>query len=184
MTVAERTREAVRERPFLHDALAAGVVNYTAAARSLDVGEEETVAAALRRYARELEDERPPGDARVRMYRGIRQVETDDNANPADLHAAADPEDPADPEIPDDPPKSGLLAVGGTGFHRDEGSLTAVLATGTVSAWHLRRVLGRCGTRDVDVVAAGMNDSALILVTDRAAGPTVLRIVESTVAES
>lgn len=163
MTVAERTREVVRERPFLHDALAAGVVNYTAAARYLDVGDEETVAAALRRYARELDDGRRQGDARIRMHRGVRRVETDENA---------------------DPGASGLLAVGGACFARDDGSLTAVFATGTVSARHLRRILGRCDTIDVDVVAAGMHESALVLVTERATGPTALRIVESTVSES
>jgi len=45
MSVAERTRAAVREEPFLHDALRAGVVNYRAAARYLDVGDEDAVRA-------------------------------------------------------------------------------------------------------------------------------------------
>ena len=52
MTVAAETREAVRDHPFLETALRAGVVNYTAAARFLDVGEEEAVAAALRQIGR------------------------------------------------------------------------------------------------------------------------------------
>lgn len=157
MTVAERTREAVRERPFLQDALAAGVVNYTAAARLLDVGDEETVAAALRRYGRELDDGRPQGDARVRMHRGVSRVETDENA---------------------DPTESKLLAVGGTGFVRDDGSLTAVFARGTVSSRHLGLILGRCATGGVDVVATGMHESALVLVTDSNSAPQALRIVE------
>ena len=59
MSLASDTRDAVRRRSFLHAALAAGVVNYTAAARYLDVGEEEAVVAALRRYAEELTAEQP-----------------------------------------------------------------------------------------------------------------------------
>jgi hypothetical protein len=56
MNVAERTREAVRRRPFLHDALAAGVVNYAAAAEFLDVDRgDDAVTAALRRYADDLD---------------------------------------------------------------------------------------------------------------------------------
>ena len=49
MTVAERTRAAVRAEPFVYEALRAGVLNYTAAARYLDVGDESAVSAALRR---------------------------------------------------------------------------------------------------------------------------------------
>ncbi|PSP45784.1 hypothetical protein BRC63_00815 [Halobacteriales archaeon QH_10_70_21] len=60
MTVAADAREAVRDHPFLETALRAGVLNYTAAARFLDVGDEEAVAAALRRYADELDDHDPP----------------------------------------------------------------------------------------------------------------------------
>ena len=72
MTVAAEAREAVRERPFLETALRAGVVNYTAAARFLEVGDEEAVAAALRRYAGELDDYRPPDRrASVSMRSGV-----------------------------------------------------------------------------------------------------------------
>ncbi|PSQ40560.1 hypothetical protein BRD10_02000, partial [Halobacteriales archaeon SW_12_71_31] len=62
MTIAARTREAVRARPALRTALAADAVNYTAAARLIatdaavdaDDDDHEAVAAALRRYADEL----------------------------------------------------------------------------------------------------------------------------------
>jgi hypothetical protein len=44
VTLAAEAREAVRRRPFLYDALGAGVVNYSAAARLLDVdGETDAV---------------------------------------------------------------------------------------------------------------------------------------------
>jgi len=72
MSVAERTREAIRAEPFLLAALAAGVVNYRAAARWLDVdGDEESIATALRRFANDLE-EPSPVDRRisVRLRRG------------------------------------------------------------------------------------------------------------------
>ncbi|AGN02968.1 hypothetical protein L593_15170 [Salinarchaeum sp. Harcht-Bsk1] len=73
MSVAERTREAVRADPALYDALRAGVVNYSAAARSLAVdGDVESIATALRRYAEEL----PTGEqsdrrVSVRLHRGV-----------------------------------------------------------------------------------------------------------------
>ena len=63
MTVAAETRKAVREHPFVYDGLRAGIVNYTAAARFLDVGDTEAVGAALRRYAEDLSEYAPP-DAR------------------------------------------------------------------------------------------------------------------------
>lgn len=72
-SLAAETRNAVAESPFLRDALRAGVVNFAAAARYLDVdGDEEAVATALRRYTEELPplDDRGP-DVRVRMESGV-----------------------------------------------------------------------------------------------------------------
>ncbi|MDR5656946.1 hypothetical protein RH831_07095 [Halodesulfurarchaeum sp. HSR-GB] len=54
-SIAAETRRAVDRTPYLRRALRAGVLNYTAAARELDVSAEtEAVASALRRYAAEL----------------------------------------------------------------------------------------------------------------------------------
>ncbi|APE95797.1 DUF7523 family protein [Halodesulfurarchaeum formicicum] len=54
-SIAAETRRAVDRTPYLRRALRAGVLNYTAAARELDVaGETDAVASALRRYADEL----------------------------------------------------------------------------------------------------------------------------------
>lgn len=72
-SIAAETRRAVDKTPYLRQALRAGVLNYTAAARQLDVSAETgAVASALRRYA----DELPPletsgGTVRVRMERGV-----------------------------------------------------------------------------------------------------------------
>jgi len=151
MTVAQRTREAVRARPFLRDALAAGVVNYTAAARYLGVGEDEAVAAALRRYAEELSDDQPATAARVRMESGLGRAEAGET----------------------------LLRVGDAGFAAEAGSLTAVLAAGSLSVGAFRRLLGRCETAEVTVHAAGFTDETAIVVVDRRDGPDALRIVES-----
>lgn len=90
MSVAERTRRAVRADPALYDALRAGVVNYSAAARALDVeGDEESVATALRRFAEELEP-RPEQDRRisVRLHRGVALDST--TFGGVDLDAAGD----------------------------------------------------------------------------------------------
>lgn len=149
MTVAERTREAVRERPFLYDALRAGVLNYTATARYLDVGEEEAVAAALRRFADELDDPPKGGAGRVTMESGLGRTEGD-----------------------------GLVVVGETAFTPGAGSLTGVVATGDVSPLDLGRVLGRCETAGVSVEAAGVADGHLVVVVERRDGPDVVRLVE------
>ena len=111
MTVAAETRRAVRENPFLRDALRAGVVNYTAAARFLDVGagDEEAVAAALRRYEADLPAyERPVPDTRVRV----------------NMHSGLGPSDE-----PDD----ALLRVGDTLLAPGGGDLTAVTAMNCAS---------------------------------------------------
>lgn len=165
MTVAQRTREAARARPFLHTALRAGVVNYTAAARFLDVGDEEAVAAALRRYAEDLPAPETGGDrqARVDMQSGLGRAE----------------------------PSEALLVVGGVAFGPDAGSLTAVLAAGEVAPTVLGDVLARMRVERVNVYAAGAatpagdrdedgagNDGHLAVVVGRRDGPDVLRLVE------
>lgn len=152
MSLAERTREAVQANPFLQEALAAGVVNYTAAARYLDVGDEEAVAAALRRYGEELDGETRDHDARVTMQSGLGQ--TDD-------------------------PGEVLLTLDGTTLAADAGSLTGILATGEVSAATLGQVLGRCETNDIDVHGAAFFRGTLLVVVARREGPATLELVEA-----
>ncbi|MDS0223350.1 hypothetical protein NDI54_18565 [Haloarcula sp. S1AR25-5A] len=159
MSLAAATRDAVRERPFLYDALRAGVVNYTAAARMLDIdGEEEAIATALRRFAEELDDDPAnESDARVSMESGLGRVK------PADGETAA------------------VLAVGDAAFAEGAGSLTGIVATGDLSPAALGEVLGRLRAADVSVDAAGVTDEALVVVVSRRAGPDALRVVEATV---
>jgi len=158
VTLAAATREAVRRHPFLYDALRAGVVNYSAAARFLDIdGETETVVAALRRYADDLPDEKhvdsgPP----VSMRSGFGVVDAGDRN-----------EEGADP----------LLAVGDTALVPDAGSLTALVASGGDAAT-LERVLGRLRTAGVDVEAAAVGGESLVAVVGRRDGPDALRAVE------
>ncbi|SDK00568.1 hypothetical protein SAMN05216226_11437 [Halovenus aranensis] len=154
MSTAERAREAVREHPFLYEALRSGVVNYTAAAEFLDVGDSDAVAAALRRYADELDGPSPAcGSARVRMTSGLERVSE----------------------------RRGVLVVGDTGFVPGDGSLTAILATGDVGPAAAQRVLGRCGVAGVDVTAAAVTDEMLAVVVGRRDGPDALRLVEAVV---
>ena len=154
-SLAQRTREAVRDEPFLYDALRAGVLTYTAAARALPVdGEHDAIATALRRYADELAEHEPAGgDVRVSMKSGV---------GPA---AGADP----------------LLAVGDVDFAAEGGGYTAIVGSGTVDAAVLRRVLGRLATADVDVEAAGVTADALIVVVERRVGANALRAIEAAV---
>lgn len=152
MTVASDAREAVRNRPFLRTALRAGVVNYTAAARFLDVGEEEAVVAALRRYADELPPYEPSAvDARVDMRSGLGPGAADE----------------------------ALITVGDLSLVPDEGDLTAVVATGAVGPRALADVLARLAVEELTVEAAGVGDGHLVVVVPRRAGVDALRHVES-----
>ncbi|QZP38675.1 DUF7523 family protein [Halobaculum magnesiiphilum] len=168
MTVAEETRAAVRERPFLYDALRAGVVNYAAAAATLDIdADRDAVATALRRFANEL-DERAGSDAdapadagaRVRMERGV---------------GAVDPVDAAG----DDETAEPVLAVGSSAYAAGAGDATAVVAAGDVDPRALERVLGRLRVAGVAVDAAGVTPTGLAVVVGGRAGADALRAVEA-----
>ena len=152
MTLAADTREAVRRNPFLYDALRAGVVNYSAAARFLDVdGETDAMVAALRRFAEDLPDyERPGSGPPVNMQSGV---------------GAGDPAD-------------ALLVVGDLALVPDAGSLTTITVGGTGDAVALRQVLGRLKTAEVHVEAAAVGGDSLVVVVGRRDGPDALRAVE------
>ncbi|WP_299264857.1 DUF7523 family protein [Halorientalis sp.] len=174
MSLAARTREAVRAHPFLYDGLRAGVVNYTAAARFLDLGgedgdtvglesdepsaataPEEAVVAALRRYAEDLPGYDPEGtDARVSMESGLGVVESGETAD-------------------------ALLTVGDASLVPAGGELTGILASGDVDAAALAHVLNRLRAEEVAVTAAGVGDDALLVVVERRAGADAVRAVET-----
>lgn len=152
MSVAERTRAAVHREPYLYDALRAGVVNYSAAARALPVeGDEESVATALRRFAEELDAAaEPERRASVRLHRGV--------------GLASSAEEP-------------LLAVGDAAVV-DGGDLAAVHATGDVDPAALETVLGLFRAAELDVLAAAVAESDLLVAVARRSGPEALRLVE------
>ncbi|WP_049898407.1 DUF7523 family protein [Halococcus agarilyticus] len=170
MSLATDTRQAVRRNPFVHTALRAGVLNYAAAARFLDVGETDAVVAALRRYAEDLpEYETATHEARVTMRSGL------------GIEGGSDSESH---EIDDEDDRNGedaLLAVGGAGLV-DGGSLTGVLATGDVDARALASALDRLAVADVGVAAAGVAGGALVVAVERRDGPDTVRIVEDALA--
>lgn len=153
MTLAAETRRAVREHPFLYEGLRAGVVNYSAAARFLDVGETDAVVAALRRYAEELPDrESHSGDVRVTMQSGVGPTED---------------------------PSEALLVVGDTALAASSGDLTAAVATGDADVSLLRRALGRFAAEDIAVEAAGVGEKSLVVVVGRRDGPDAIRTLEA-----
>jgi len=154
MSLAERTRRAVDERPFLVDALRAGVCNYTATARFLDVdGDKDAVATALRRYADDLPAvESQSRDARVTMESGL---------GPAEDRADA------------------VLVAGGVALAPNGGSLTGVLATGDVDPTALAAVLRRLASAGVSVEAAATAGDALVVAVPRRAGADAVRTVET-----
>ncbi|MFB6081777.1 MAG: hypothetical protein ABEJ67_03045 [Halanaeroarchaeum sp.] len=149
-SLAAQTRAAVDAHPFLRDGLRAGVVNFAAAARFLDVeGGEEAIATALRRYA----DELPPLDSRdasvrVTMQSGVGEGDGD------------------------------LLTIGGTGYAEDAGSSTAIQAVGEVDESLFGTVLSRLAARDVVLDAAGYRDDAIVLVVARRDATSALTVVE------
>ena len=159
MSLAEETRAAVDDNPFLRRALRAGVVNHAAAARFLDVdgGDEDAVAAAVRRYATDLATvERRDTDARVSMASGVSRAE-DGAATGGD---------------------DGLLVVGDTAFTRDGGGLTALVAAGDrLGSRALAHTLARLHAAGIDPAAAGVA-AGLALVVERRDGADALRVVE------
>ncbi|WP_226482913.1 DUF7523 family protein [Natrinema amylolyticum] len=156
MSLAAETRRAVDRRPFLRTALRAGVVNYTAAARSLAVdGETDAIATALRRYADELPShETESRDVRVRMESGIGRLE------------AGEPDGDA------------LVTVDGAAFGPDGGDRTALVATGDVDTSALADALARLSVDDIAPEAAGVADGTLVIVVDRLEGANALRAIE------
>lgn len=161
-SLAAATRDAVRARPLLHDALRAGVLNHRAAAEKLvetlsGDPDPDSVATALRRFGADLPAvDRESRRAPVRVRRGVGTVE-------------------AEP----------LLAVGGVALGETDGERdhTALLATGDVDARALEAVLARLRVVDVGVVAAGVagddDPGALAVVVADADRTTALRAVES-----
>lgn len=156
MSLAERTREAAREHPFLIDALRAGVVNYSAAARFLGVeGEQEAVATALRRFADDLPAfEQTERDARVTMERRVGVVEAPDS--------------------------DALLRLGDVGVAPD-GRFTAIAADGDVGADDLGAVSRRLAAAGIGVEAAAAVDGRLTVVVDGSDAADALRLVEAAV---
>lgn len=154
MSLAAETRRAVDSRPFLRAGLRAGVVNYTAAARTLPVdGETDAVATALRRYADELPAYEPVSrEVTVRMQSGIGALDDDDR---------------------------GLLTVGDATFGPCDGDRTAIIATSGVDPLALATAIRALSIADVDPVAAAVGDGTMMLVVDRRDGATALRTVEN-----
>ena len=160
MSLASETRRAAADHPFLITALRTGVVNYTAAARFLDVeGETDAVATALRRYAEELpEYESSSSDVRVTMKSGVGPVE-----------------DVAGDETYDD---DWLLVVGGSAFGPDGDGYTAILASGAVGPSSLAAGLEALTFEEIDVAGAGMNHEMMIVIVDRLDGANAVRALE------
>lgn len=154
-SIADRTRRAVRERPFLHAALRAGVLNYQAAARSLDVdGAGDAIATALRRYAADLPPA-PSATPTVRMRRNVSLVE--------------------------DTTEPGLLTVGSTSVRTDgDGDATALLLEGTDIRGFARVTLA-LDLAESTPLAAAIADGTAVLVVSGDVGTRALRTVESVV---
>ncbi|WP_410765073.1 hypothetical protein [Haloferax sp. DFSO60] len=159
MSLAADARDAVRKRPFLLAALRAGVVNYSAAAEFLDIGEQEAVAAALRRFAADLPAlEATSHDAVVTMRSGVGLVGED----------------------LEEPDGEAVLSVSGVEL-APSGPLTAIIADGNVDTQLLAEILTRLNAESVVVDAAGVAGDALLVVVPRRQGATALQIVEGAV---
>jgi hypothetical protein len=152
MSLAAETREAVRERPVLYDALRAGVVNYTAAAETLDIdGDREAIATALRRFTESLSenaDEPTDRSLTVRMDRSV---------DPDELDA-----------VPSTVETAGV-----------DDAVTAVRARGGVDAEMLATVCDRLRIAEIDILAASVAADLLVVVVPQRAGVDTLRTVEA-----
>ncbi|WP_049984849.1 DUF7523 family protein [Halobellus rufus] len=167
MSLAAETRAAVRARPWLLRALRAGVVNYAAAAESLDVdGDTDSVATALRRFADDLpEPDATTRDVTVRMRSGVGLAGVDVEHG----DSKASPETEAET----------LLSVGESAIVTADGSLTAIVVNGEVDPSALSTVVDRLAAENVVVDAAGVAGGELVVVVPRRDGANALRHVES-----
>ncbi|MFC3959894.1 DUF7523 family protein [Halovivax cerinus] len=160
MSLAAATRDAVDERPFLADALRAGLCNFTAVARFLDVdGDVEAVATALRRYAEELQPyETGSRSVRVTMESGIEPV---------------------------DEPSDAILQVGETSLGTGRGDRTAIVATGAVDAASVAHAMERCRVAEIALTAVSfVDDTAAVFVVGRRDGANALREIEASFADA
>ncbi|PSQ60296.1 hypothetical protein BRD18_01415 [Halobacteriales archaeon SW_7_71_33] len=160
MTIAARTREAVRACPALWTALAADAVNYTAAARLIaadvdaDDDDHEAVVAALRRYADELRVERVSTDASVRMVSGVGLVDRSET-------------------------ETSLLTVGERAVVDGAGTHTALVIEGEdLDGRALGTVLARLDAEGIAADAAGLADERAVVAVDRRDGADAVRAVE------
>ncbi len=175
MSLAAETRRAVDRNPFLRTALRAGVVNYTAAARYLDVdGDPDAIATALRRYADELPTYETDSRAvRVRMESGIGPLEQiEGESGGKDGHGSGDEGNAATAAT------EALVAVGSAAFGPCGGDRTAIVATGDVDTAALADVLARLSLEDISPDAAAVADGTMVLVVERREGANALRAVE------
>ncbi|NUE02610.1 hypothetical protein HUB97_08935 [Halorubraceae archaeon YAN] len=159
MTIAAETRAAVRRQPFLHTALRAGVVNYTAAAASLAVdGDTESVAAALRRYANELSPiEVESRSVTVRMKQGV--------------------------SLTEQTARSSLLVVGDSAIASTKnGPYTALLMAGAVDTLFIGKVLTRLSLEDIEPSAVGCTSTTGVIVVKKRHAVSALQIIEETAA--
>ena len=152
MSLAAETREAVRERPVLYDALRAGVVNYTAAAETLAIdGDREAIATALRRFTESLsENADEPTDRSL-------TVRMDGSVDPDELDA-----------VPSTVETAGV-----------DDAVTAVRARGGVDAEMLATVCDRLRIAEIDILAASVAADLLVVVVPQRAGVDTLRTVEA-----
>lgn len=152
MSIAAATRNAVDREPFLRLAIRAGVVNYSAAARYLDVGDPDAVAAALRRLAEELPPvERTDPACRIRVRRGARIVEHEDDA---------------------------VLRVGEMGVAVDDGELAVLIVVGELTAAIVGSMLYSLAATDIDVPAAGWAGEQLVIACPSNDAVAALRTIE------
>ncbi|WP_144900907.1 DUF7523 family protein [Halobellus captivus] len=171
MSLAADTRAAVRARPWLLSALRAGVVNYAAAAESLDVdGDADSVATALRRFADDLTElETTDRDVTVRMRSGVGLAGVDVDGDESDPNVGDSASDDVD----------ALLTVGNASIVTSDGSLTAIVVDGDVDSKALASVVERLAAENVLVDAAGVAGDQLVVVVPRRDGANALRHVES-----
>ncbi|MGQ4555627.1 DUF7523 family protein [Halobellus sp. GM3] len=170
MSLAAETRAAVRARPWLLRALRAGVVNFAAAAESLDVeGDADSIATALRRFSEDLDPAATADrDVVVRMRSGVGLAGVDVGADADGAGVDGDAE--------------AILSVGDASIVTADGSLTAIVADGDVDAGALASVVDRLAAEKVVVDAAGVAGGELVVVVPRSDGPNALRLVEDALA--
>lgn len=149
MSLASQTRETVKNHPCIHEALRAGVINYSAAARFLPIaGDTEAIASALRRYEEQLASPTTQSrDVSISMHSSYPSEQAGfSEENPSDI---------------------------------DTETVTWLCVSGNISPAFVGSLLLGCKSHEIPIHAVSANEGTAVICVPRSTGAAALRCIEN-----